>query len=412
MPSAPQSRGLHRSNERDVPAFRSVLINNQLKRAPIDISPFAPIGLSPPPLLRKASLPMKSTSSGNKLMKVNSSAWKVNDSMIRPLPEDYDVARTSRFIVGAGAPEICARLVVAFKKLSIIAVYDSEKVKAKCITKDFVKLQIRLHRGRGEYSHGIIVESVRRCGPRMDFLKESNAILNAAEGLKPIRKEVLESPHMRHPVSSLKCLSEAQELSNFPLSRESEAMDKIGNLLNDECQDSHVLGMEYLCSLLNQSESSTSMNKRAASAVIFGMNIPVIHDKVSSYLKDDYHGDIDEDVDVKLHSLSLCAIRHCLRIPIVNSCGGNSELAVKHFLRRTDWILNSLVPLLVENVNLKNPHDALTATQALNDLVPYSVDVRKKVLECEGLSIFEKAIEENLCVNMTYECECMLKVLR
>lgn len=125
-----------------------------------------------------------------------------------------------------------------------------------------MKLQIRLHRGRGEYSHGIIVESVRRCGPRMDFLKDSNAILNAAEGHKSIKKEILESPHMRQPVTSLKCLSEAQELPDFPISRELEGMDKVERLLNDECQDSHVLGMEYLCSLLNPRESSISMNKK------------------------------------------------------------------------------------------------------------------------------------------------------
>ena len=286
----------------------------------------------------------------------------------------------------------------------------SKKIKAKCITKDFVKLQIRLHRGRAEFSHGIIVESVRRCGPRMDFLRDSNTILNAAEGISCSSNGSLMSLHMRQPVSSLKCLSEAQDLSAKPLSRESAGMDKVEKLLKDDCQDSHILGMEYLCALLNPQDSSKSMNKRAACAVILGMNVPLIHHKVLSYLKLDEHCD-DSDVDKKLRRLSLNAVQLCLRIAIDNPCFGNTEMTVIN-LFCTSSILNSLVPLLVEYITLKNPHYALTATQALNNLAPYSVDVRQKILELDGLSLFEKILGDNYCDNMTHECELMLKVLR
>jgi len=204
---------------------------------------------------------MRAISVGKKVMQINKKesgsplSWKVTDSMVHTVPDDYDVSRSSRFITGTDASVICARLDNVFKKILVIASYDSKKAKAKCVTKNFVKLQVRLFRGRGQYSCGIIVEVVRRCGSRIDFVKDCSAILNAAEGKKNINSGSFNnSPHMRQPVSSLKCLRNASFLKN-------------------EVRDINGLGVENFCSLLKLNAADISTNESAEKATAMIMDI-------------------------------------------------------------------------------------------------------------------------------------------
>lgn len=405
------------SENKSGPEFRSVQIN----QAPLlhqDPMPLQLLGPPPAQILRQTSLPMKSTNSGNKMSSVNdiskNFSWQVCESMIRPVPEDYDLSRSSRYINGIAASEIGYTISNCLKRLSITSSFNEKKAKAKCVTLDFVKLQVRLHRGSGDYAHGIIVETVRRCGPYMGFLKASNAILDAAGAHnKNSRPDVHNiSPHMRQPVSSLKCLSEAQALSDKPLGRESEALDRIDKLLNDKNDDTHILGMESLLSLVKRSESSASMKKRAVCAVLLRMNVPGINDKISSFLNADDHDSADLEQISRLRSLSLRVIYHSFIMSPVDSVCGTISQSIKVLLGMNAWILDTLIPLLVKLAKQDNPHDALIATQTLNLWVTQCPEVRLKIMECGGLSIFELIKDGNLCEAMEIECDNMLKALR
>lgn len=207
---------------------------------------------------------MRSISCGNKVMLINSNkkesaVWRVTDSMLKTVPDDYDVSRSSRFITGTDVSDICARLVRVFRKLSITAFYDEKKAKAKCVTKDFVKLQVRLFRGRDQaYSHGIIVEVIRRCGLRMEFAKDCNLILNAAEG-KPNTKSGCfnNSPHMRQPVSSLQCLKDVFEPSEIIVG--SEATTKVRTpLVKKEHRNVNLIHMN--AAIISTSKSGAEGN--------------------------------------------------------------------------------------------------------------------------------------------------------
>lgn len=340
------------------------------------------------------------------------SSWKVSESMVKPVSDGYDLSRSSRFIVGSNVETVAARLSNAFKKLSFIVTYDQNKAKAKCITRDFVKLHVCLHRGKGAYSHGIIVETVRRCGPRMDFLRESNILLDSAEGLKNVSNEILSGPHMRQPVHSLKCLRDAQELSDYPLSRETEALDRVERLLKDEREDAQVLGMEKLCSLLKSSESSASMNKRAGCAVLLGMNVPAIHEKLCSFLELGEECD-NEDMEhmLLLRSLALRVIYLSCKIPVEKPCSDNVEVGIRHLLKMSSWLLDTMIPLLVRHARQGNSNDVLTAMKTLNLWASLSNDVKKKILECDGSSLC-KAIKGEMSDCLVCEREKMLRALR
>lgn len=421
------NRVLHVEESKECPKFRSVALGSNLKHSPFGAGPV--IGLGPPPstMWRKPSLEMGKSDAMVPVGEKNSTSsdkagpmWKVTESMVRPLPEDYDVARTSRFVVGKKPVEISMSIALFFKQASIIANYDSKKAKASCTTPDFVKFQVRLHNGRGTFSNGIVVEIQRRRGSSMSFLKVCNLILNAAEGNKEYGKSSAYcSPHIKQPISSMKCLRDAHDLSGSSLVVGVEALTEVEQLLKDKRKDVNVLGMEYLSSLLNRDNTCLKTCIRAALSTIVGTNYPIIHEKVVSYLQVDDGGsknnDKAESNTSKLRCLALRVIYSCFSLTANNPCP-NSPRPLEGFLKMAPWILASLVPLLVQHIQRRSyPHVVLCAAKSLNILITHSKQAKDRALEC-GASrlLFEqlKQIGATHCASLEDESECILKALR
>jgi len=112
--------------------------------------------------------------------KPSSSSWDVCDRNVPTLPSFYPLEKTAAFVPQASAPIVASRIVTALKARSIDATFDAQNAKVDCITKSNVEFRVRLYRGRGEYSHGIIVECQRRHGFDISYAQDVYTILDAA----------------------------------------------------------------------------------------------------------------------------------------------------------------------------------------------------------------------------------------
>jgi hypothetical protein len=106
-------------------------------------------------------------------------------STVPTLAEFHPLERTAVFVANCTPSTLSSRIANVLRELSIEASYDDSKAKVTCVTSEGVDFRIRLYGGRGEFSHGIIVEVQRRFGGSLNFHNETKAILEAAEGRRP-----------------------------------------------------------------------------------------------------------------------------------------------------------------------------------------------------------------------------------
>jgi len=113
-----------------------------------------------------------------------SSLWNVREHNVRTLPSFYPLEKSAVLVPHSSAPIVAAHITTVLQARSIAASYDAENAKVDCVSKFHVDFRIRLYRGRGEYSHGIIVEVQRRSGSDLSYIQDVYAILDAVEGKK------------------------------------------------------------------------------------------------------------------------------------------------------------------------------------------------------------------------------------
>ena len=87
------------------------------------------------------------------------SAWNISEEEVPTLPERHSLQQSTVFVpfVDAlqvvrflcGATDICYANVVS---------YENPKDKASCVSSDGVDFRVRLYRGKGKFSHVIILD--------------------------------------------------------------------------------------------------------------------------------------------------------------------------------------------------------------------------------------------------------------
>lgn len=374
------------------------------------------IGLGPPPFAMRFSRPKVANEPADCVRNTHGTSgatWVVTESMLRPLPEDYDVARTSRYVIGSKLGDISMRIACVFKISSIMSSYDSKKAKATCTSPDFVKFQVRLHSGRGTYSDGIIVEIQRRRGSSMSFLKLCSLILNAAEGSLDVNRDACFSSLTKKPPSSMACLRGADKSFESPLSLSFKGLTEAEKLLNNKCLDVNELGMQYLCKLLDNDSTCLKVCMKAFSAVVHGTNYPVLHEKVLFHLT--CHGDDALSSTSKMRSMAFEAIYRGLKLRVDNPCP-DSILALDPTLVISPWLLEAFIPLIISVMKGgSSPREMGWAVRSLELLVVHSERAKGRMIECGGeMELFErsKEIGEAHCSCLEDYSERILKALR
>jgi hypothetical protein len=181
-------------------------------------------------------------------------AWTLRE--VPTLPELHPLERTAVFVEGSSPTEISQAISKVLMERSIEAEYENEKAKAKCLTPEGVECRVRLYRGRGKYSHGIIVEVQRRFGASVNFHEHVTAILDAAQGKTPAP-----APPATLSRDTLPLVSDAEDDYAAPSGADSLLM--VEKMFGHGGYDSQYLALQTLASLTD----SKKMGKSTALAV-------------------------------------------------------------------------------------------------------------------------------------------------
>lgn len=161
--------------------------------------------------------------------------WLLGDAPT--LPEFHPLERTAVFVPNSDASVVSGRISDVLRDRSIEASFDDTKGRARCVSADGVDFRVRLYRGRGQYSHGIIVEVQRRFGTSINFHSDTKAILDSAEGKTP-------SP----PPSKPATLPLGPQDDNYSPSAGS-SLGMVARMLNFPGYDAQYLALQTLTSL-------------------------------------------------------------------------------------------------------------------------------------------------------------------
>jgi hypothetical protein len=184
------------------------------------------------------TVPQKASIQSETLL-ASSSGWNLTEATV--LPEFHPLERTAVFVPHTSPAEVARRVSNILRERSIQAEFDQSK--AKCVTPDNVEFRVFLYRGQKQYSHGIIVEVQRRFGNSLNFYQDTQAILDAAQGIEP------------PPAKRVKTLPKVPAEDDEDVSISS--LDFVTKLLTHSGDDALYLALQILVSLTDAEKMGT-----------------------------------------------------------------------------------------------------------------------------------------------------------
>lgn len=182
--------------------------------------------------------------------------WQL--SKVPTLPEYHPLERTAVFVPNAESGDVASRISGVLRDRSIEAEYDDDKAKVKCLTAEGVDFRVRLYRGRGAYSHGIIVEVQRRFGASTNFHADTMAILDAAEGKTPVPP----------PPTLSTALPMVSDVEDDYQASGSSSLTMVGKMLDHAAYDSQYLAFQTLIPLTDSSKMGRSTSRSVSKALL------------------------------------------------------------------------------------------------------------------------------------------------
>lgn len=195
-----------------------------------------------------------------------SGGWKLTSAPI--LPEFHPLDRNSVFCSGTSASEVAERVAQVLKERSIEAHFDNSKAKVRCLTAYNVDFRVFLYRGQKQYAHGTIVEVQRRTGASVLFVKDTQAILEAAQGnfVAPPPPPALFS------TAEIPLVSDTEDDDDDDYDDNNEAslssLDFCAKLFNYKNHGSDMLALQTLASLTDPAKMGLSTSKRVSRALV------------------------------------------------------------------------------------------------------------------------------------------------
>jgi len=301
--------------------------------------------------------------------------WPVPQKL-KNVPPHYPLApgHCTIFIPHTPSEEVASRIWKCLRDQSVHSVFDAEEAKVTCTTLGLVEFVVSLFAGRGDYSHGVIVEVRRRTGCSLSFFRARCAVTLSAQG-KPVTEE------------SVTACSQKLELLDMEMSEDedteicNEALDDIIILMDKERQDGQLLGGESLANLTDKVKSGKFVAKLASVTLLKDKNKNErFVDYVTKFL-----GRLDaKEIDCDAYHFRI--MRHWILIVLANAVSSATEedLELVDGDNQAVFIqLGHCVGLLVTELKAaqSRPHDAYNAARALSSLIKSwpSVDVQNKI---------------------------------
>lgn len=183
-------------------------------------------------------------------------------SSVPTLPEFHPVERTAVFVANTKPEELASRITTVLRELSIEASYDDAKAKVRCVSLEGVDFRVRLYRGRGDYSHGIIVEIQRRFGSGLNFHNEVKAILEAAEGKRP------SAPPSGASSRIIPEVSDDDDDDNVPPPSGASSLSMVSRMLQIPGFDGQYLGLQTLSTLVDTERMTPQTARKVAAELL------------------------------------------------------------------------------------------------------------------------------------------------
>ena len=274
-----------------------------------------------------------------KSVTVNPFVWKLRD--VPTLPEFHPLERTAVFVEGSTPSDISERISKVLRERSIEAEYEDEKAKAKCLTPEGVDCRVRMYRGRGKYSHGIIVEVQRRFGASSNFHKHVSAILDAAQGMNPPPP-----PSIRGSADALPLVSDSED--DYVPKSGCGSLKMVEKMFGHGGYDSQYLALQTLSSLTDSKKMGVATAKAVSTDLLLSTN--EVGNKVFDLLCKK-----DEEEGYKLRSLAFCILANALE-----ATKGNIDQVIRELIR----------PVLLQELNKaeSNPRSAQMAARCFEFL--------------------------------------------
>jgi len=236
--------------------------------------------MMPAPMMQTASVKVQAAIPSRR----SSAIYNWNLHSVPTLPEFYPLERTAVFLADTPCETIASRIAKALRERSIEATYDDAKAKVRCMTTEGVDFRIRLYRGRGQFSNGIIVEVQRRFGSGLSFHTEMKAILDAAEGKPP-------SPAPRRVSSrNLPEVTDDEDDDYIPPPSGVSSLSVVSKMLQIPGFDGQYLGLNTLATLVDPEKMSPQTSRKVSAELLKPDSESDVGPQVFSYIvnrKDD-----------------------------------------------------------------------------------------------------------------------------
>lgn len=262
-------------------------------------------------------------------------------SAVPVLPEYHSLERTAVFVPNVSPSEVSKRISEVLRQRSIESAYDDEKAKVRCTSAEGVDFRVRLYRGRGRFSNGIIVEVQRRFGISNAFHSDTMAILDGAQG-----KTVSPPPANGNNIPLVSDSEDDYQTSG------TSALRMVTKMLDHHGYDSYYLGFQTLQSLTDVSKMGGA-TARAISKQLLSIEDNDVGYKVLSLILDKK----GEDEMFKLRSMAMVVLANCLQ-------------ALNGTINEVLW--EQLRPVLIQELRSseKTPRNAVQAARAIEQMLP------------------------------------------
>lgn len=333
--------------------------------------------------------------------------WNVDHAALPRRPSDFPpLTRTHRVVCDTDANVISNRITECFRFRSIKTKFSKSKSReniAKCRNTDFCKFTVSLYAAN---EGGVLVEVHRLCGDVISFVRDSRAVLDAAEGKVDCDEKDDETPmFLSLTVSSMSCLKDAR-IPEITDEMQAETVNVTANLLSSTQIDANMMGMESLVILTDPEKTHKSTAVLASRRIIcpdhdanrkfsihnFVMSLLIYDDDCVAPSSEDSSSIHDEGASVsdfaaRLRNLAMSALSNAI------SLLSHEGLLSPDIAPHREWYLNVLLPRLIGDLNTAElrPHDACYASRCLSTLAESSSDFAAKFSSIGGFDAVEKA---------------------
>jgi len=298
-------------------------------------------------------------------------SWKLR--AVPVLPEFHSLERAAVFVPNAQPSDVSSRISDTLRERSIEAHYETGKAKVKCRTAEGVDFCIRLYRGRGRYSHGIIVEVQRRFGSSLVFHHDTQAIFDGARDIAPTP---LPPVCLRLPEVS-ESDDDGEEYQFNPVSSAESSLKMVAKMMKLPGFDSQYLGLQTLSPLADSRRLSMSTARTVAASLfrpgseVGGQVLDYVLEKNKKTPSITQRGvfeddDLDDEEDESfrlLRNISLNILSNALK------AHGKIPIHLRESLR----------PILVRDIKdaEEHPNTALLSAKCLEHFVPGDEDTEE-----------------------------------